>query len=190
MYGDEQDAGNRKVRVVWAIALFAVIAALFTFASPASAQSVESCAIDITDYEGSASISIDNLQPQAGDTVTFVGTGFPPGTSVPLAVNGDTIGSPVSDESGAFSFSYTIPSDLAPGTQLTFSATCGAFVLTQVVTISATGTTPTTTTASGEPLPVTGSDSGWLLRAGLALIVAGGLVVLAVRRRDHAVTAA
>jgi LPXTG-motif cell wall-anchored protein len=167
-----------------------LVAALVVFAPPASAQTVESCAIDITDYEGSASVSIDNLQPQAGDTVTFVGTGFPPGLSVPLAVNGETIGAPVSDSEGDFTFSYTIPADLAPGTQLTFSATCGAFVLTQVVTITATGVTPTTVAPGGQPLPVTGSDSGWLLRAGLALIVAGGLVVLAVRRRDEATAAA
>ncbi len=158
-----------------------VLVASLAVTAPANAQSADSCAVDITDYEGSASVTVDDLSPQAGDTITFVGSGFPPGTVVPLALNGETIGSPVTDTSGAFSFSYTIPSDLAVGTSLTFTATCGAFVLTQTVTITAISVP--TTQPQGR-LPVTGADNGWLVRTGLALVAAGGAVLLVVRRRQ------
>ena len=177
-------AGGQKTRVMALVVIATLLGALFLTAAPAGAQDAETCAIDITDYEGSATISTDNISPEAGETITFTGTGFPPNTVVPLAVNGESIGSPTTDETGAFSFTYTVPTDLAPGAQLEFSATCGAFVLTQTITISAPGVTPPTTPTQ-QPLPVTGGDFDWAIRAGLALIAVGGLVVLAVRRRSE-----
>lgn len=165
------------------VATALVLVTTLAVSTQANAQAADSCAVDITDYEGSASVTVSDLSPEAGDTITFVGSGFPPGSAVPLALNGEAIGSPVTDSTGSFSFSYTIPSDLAAGTTLTFTATCGAFVLTQTLTVASSAVP--TTVPQGR-LPVTGSDNGWLVRAGLALVAAGGTVLLVARRRQAA----
>jgi hypothetical protein len=58
---------------------------------------------------------------------------------------------------------------------------CGDALLSNVLTVVGTGGQ----IISG-PLPVTGSDSGWLVRIALILITIGGLLALMARKRRHA----
>lgn len=163
---------------IWRALLASLLAAAFLVAMPtaASAQDdVESCAVDIADYEGSAIISISPLTIAPGGTVTITGEGFPPDVSVPLFFNGDEIGAPVTDEDGAFSFLYTVPADATTGT-VTFEALCGAFTLTTNLTVTAGQVTPTT-------IPVTGSDSTGLVQVAAALLAVGALLVFVSRRQ-------
>jgi hypothetical protein len=58
---------------------------------------------------------------------------------------------------------------------------CGDALLSNVLTVVGTGGQ----IISG-PLPVTGSDSGWLVRLALVLIIIGGLLAMMARKRRHA----
>lgn len=112
----------------------------------------------------------------------IIGTGFgcPRGSVVTFAIDGVTVGTATAqnDSEGTFSGSITAPS--TPG-QFVVTATCGSVVISNVLTVVASPTTRAST------LPQTGSDSSMsLARVGLALMAAGGLVLLAVRRRHVA----
>jgi len=116
-----------------------------------------------------------------GGQVTATGFGCRPGQTVVLTIDGTTVATTIarSDSTGSFEATFTAPN--TPGTY-TVVATCGLTIVSSILTVIA----PTTTIAS--TLPQTGSGDGTLalLRYGLVLVVAGGLVVLAVRRRRHA----
>ena len=116
----------------------------------------------------------------AGSQVSFVGEGCPPGSTVTFTSNGATLGSGPVGSDGKFSVPGTVPSSFGPG-QYTVTATCGNVVMTNILTVvaSTSGVIPGT---SGS-LSRTGSDSMLLVRVGLGLLAAGGLVVLATRRR-------
>src|SRR5690606_28181886 len=140
----------RILVVTFAVAL---VGAFLPFNS-ASAQSPESCAVDIADYEGSAILTVDPLTVAPGGTVTITGAGFPPNSTVPLSFNGQQFATPVTDDLGAFSVPFTVPADTPPG-PVEFEAICGAFTLTSIVQVTGTPATP--------PPTVPGGDSGGTL---------------------------
>ncbi len=120
-----------------------------------------------------------------GQPVTAIGFGCPKGSTVVISIDGQPVGQTTakSDERG--SFETTFPAPANPGTY-TVTATCGSTIVSSILTVIATPTTPTTVITTVE-LPITGSDSTmFLVRAGLLLIAVGGLTVLAVRRRRDA----
>lgn len=163
---------------IWRTLLAALLAAAFLVALPTAASAQEeadSCAVDIADYEGTAILSVNPLEIAPGGTVTITGEGFPPNSSVPLFLNGDEIGSPVADDTGAFTFLYTLPANVTGGV-ITFEALCGAFTLTTNLTITVGQVTPTT-------IPVTGSDSTGLVQIAAALLAVGVLLVFLSRRQ-------
>jgi hypothetical protein len=137
-------------------------------------------------YEGTAVVTVSATTVTPGQTIDFVGTGFPPNSTLPIQVNGVDVGSAVTDASGNFTFSYTVPAD-ATGT-LTVMANCGSFFLTSTVVIQTP--TPTTITTTTVPLVATGSDSVGTVRIALVLIFGGGLLMLLTRRRRLAELAA
>ena len=164
--------------------LLVALTASFLTSSPAHAQTTP-CSTNITGYEGTAVLSLSSTDVQPGQTVNILGRGFPPGSEVPLTVGGVAIGIATTDAQGSFSFPYTIPTT-APTGSLQVATTCGAFVLTsnlRVQIASNVVTNPPTTISSGN-LVVTGSSlTVPLTSLAVVLIVGGGLLVLAMRRR-------
>lgn len=116
-----------------------------------------------------------------GGSVTASGFGCRPGQEVVLTIDGTTVATTTarSDAQGTFEATFTAPG--TPGTY-TVVATCGLTIVSSVLTVIAQPTTTVVTTT----LPVTGSSSTLpFAQIGLVLIVAGGLVVLAVRRNRN-----
>lgn len=171
----------RILVVTFAVAL---VGAFLPFNS-ASAQSPESCAVDIADYEGSAILTVDPLTVAPGGTVTITGAGFPPNSTVPLSFNGQQFATPVTDDLGAFTVPFTVPADTPPG-PVEFEAICGAFTLTSIVQVTGTPATPPPTVPGGDSggtLTPTGSNSLQLVQVAAALLVAGGLLLFLARRQ-------
>lgn len=117
-----------------------------------------------------------------GASVTANGFGCRPGQTVVLTIDGTTVATTTArnDSTGSFEATFTAP--LTPG-NYTVIATCGQTIVSSILTVI----TPATTTIASTTLPRTGSDDALgFARIGLVLIVAGGLVVLAVRRTRSA----
>jgi LPXTG-motif cell wall-anchored protein len=160
---------NRSIRLALAAMLGGT---LLLFAAPAQAQ----------DYPGGATLTVSDTSPECDDTITISGTDFEPNATVSISWNGEAIGTATTDGSGAFSFPYTIPCPFVGTAHI--EASDGVNVLGISLTVRAAGEArdDRTVTAAGT-LPRTGSDNGNLIRAGVALLVVGGLLVLATRRR-------
>lgn len=132
-------------------------------------------------YEGGTTFTVSNPSPGCGSSVTLTGTGFAPNASVTLTEQGrGTIGTVTTDANGNFSFVWTVPQPCTPGT-VVITASDGTTVMSVSITIGETGGAPSPVT-----LPRTGSDNGNLIRAGVLLVAAGGLLVLATRKRAAA----
>ena len=116
-----------------------------------------------------------------GSSVTAIGFGCARLQPVALTIGSVTVGTGTSqnDDRGSFEIPFTAPT--TPG-EYTVVATCGNTVLSSVLTVIAAATTTTTAGV----LPATGSDAFPLARLGFVLLAAGGLLVLAVRRRREA----
>ena len=128
---------------------------------------------------------------EAGEPVTFEVGGFLPGSEVCFYIEGELIGCDIADENGFAEFEWTVPAgtgsgeyDLSvegldpDGDPITVSGTFqieanGAFVPGD---------------GSG-PLPYTGSDTTTLVRIAVVLLLAGGVSVVAMRRRGARVDA-
>ncbi len=115
--------------------------------------------------------------------IAVQGSGCPRSSVVTISV-GDvvvaTTTTSASDGTGSFDVTgIVLPPEIVPG-EYTIHARCGTLDLTSALTVAAP--TTTTTAATGN-LPVTGSDSGLLVKMGIALVAAGGFVLLATRRR-------
>jgi LPXTG-motif cell wall-anchored protein len=161
-----------------AATLLATIGLAFLAPSIAGAQTT--CDLPAA-YQGSATFSASVTSATPGSTIVFTGSGWPANSTIAISVNGASVGTATTNGSGQFSFSYTVPSS-ATGT-LTVTAGCGAFVLSQSVSVGSGGTvTPISTGTTGQ-LPVTGSQSIGTAQVALALLAAGGLLVLLARRR-------
>jgi LPXTG-motif cell wall-anchored protein len=133
-------------------------------------------------YAGGATLTVSNPAPACGSPVTLTGTGFKPNAPVTLTQEGGgTIGTATTDANGTFSFVWTIAEPCTAGT-VVIQASDGTTVLSVSITIGGTTVQTTGTTT----LPRTGSDNGNLLRAGILLVAAGGLLVLATRKRAGA----
>jgi 5'-nucleotidase len=95
----------------------------------------------------------------------------------PQAQSSVSLGSTTANAEGEYSATLTIPAGTDPGIY-TLSASSGGEVLA-VVTIRVIAA------SSAGGLPFTGSDVGPGLAIGASLIVAGGLLLVAVRRRTR-----
>jgi hypothetical protein len=142
-------------------------------------------------YQGSGSLSCSPNPAPAGATVTCTATGFEPGADVTFSTGGSTIGTATADSAGTASISFTAPG----GTVTVLAAGLGAdgavLELSTQLVVGAAVVTPTPDASPGDDLPVTGtSRTASFVRVGLALVAAGGLTVLATRRRSPAPTAA
>jgi len=139
---------------------------------------------------GEPGIVVNPGSVEVGGTIEVTGSGCPRDTLVTIYV-GDTpvATTTTSPDDGTGSFDVTgivLPAGIGPG-EYTVHAKCGELDLTSVLSISAVATTTTATAATGT-LPTTGSSlPGLLVPVGVGLVAAGGLAVLATRRRRHAI---
>jgi hypothetical protein len=112
--------------------------------------------------------------------------GCPPNTlaEAVIVVNGNEVpigSAQVSDdEDGGVVIPVVYPA-LPSGDYLVL-VRCGDALLSNVLTVADTGGQ----VIRQGPLPITGSDSGWLVRIALLLITIGGLLALMARKRRHA----
>ncbi len=151
--------------------LAVVMMGVVSFASAAGAQ-----------YQpGQPGIVLTPSTTTPGSNVTAIGFGCGPNQTVQISINGQVVATTTSLNDGKGSFQASFPAPLTPG-QYPVTATCGVTLVSSILTVIAA---PTTTTPA--PLPVTGADSTLpLTRFGVVLIAAGGLLVLAVRKRRAA----
>ena len=148
------------------------LAALLLFAPAASAQ-----------YNDDGSIVVDDPNPDVGDTITITGTACgEPGVDVTVSISqgGQTvvIGQTTTGPDGSYTVTGAIPPTFVNGTAV-ISDSCGATLTITIgdVVVGATA------------LPRTGSDSGMLARVAVGLVAAGGIVLIAARKRASGVTA-
>lgn len=164
-------SASRTVRA-FAAALVAVVALLVPAAVASAAGT----------YPDTPTLTIDKTVTAPCETVILTGTGFLPNHLVTITVNGKVVGTTTTDANGNFTFPYPVPCDAVAG-QLVFHANDGTNDLEVDATVIVASTS-TTTTGS---LPRTGSSDTTLRLAQLSvlLIAAGGILVLATRRRTR-----
>jgi LPXTG-motif cell wall-anchored protein len=162
--------GTRSIRV----ALAAVLGVAFLLlASPAGAQ----------DYPGGPTLTVSDTTPVCGDTITISGNDFEPNATVTITWNGEQIGTTQTNEAGSFSFSYTIPCPFTGPVNI--QASDGVNVLGISISVGTEAERIEQPATAVGTLPRTGSDNGHLVRAAVALVAVGGLLVLATRRQTN-----
>lgn len=180
---------HTKTHVARALGVMSLLISVLAFggsalATAASAQTTApACSANMVGYEGTASLSNSNATPSPGEVVHIIGTGFPPNSSVPVLANGTLIGTAVTDAAGGFDLTWTVPATATAGTTYEFTADCGT--ITPHTSIQVSAVTATTSVPTGN-LPSTGSSSTMpLLASGVAMVVLGGLILLATRKRTQ-----
>lgn len=125
---------------------------------------------------------------------------FEAGSTVTVTLQSDpvTLGTSVASETGTIAATFNLPADTTAGahtviatgpradTGVTESVSAAITVVIPAGCVSNITATPTSTTTGGGNLPVTGSDNGIFVAIGAGLLVAGGLLVMAARRRSTA----
>ena len=127
-----------------------------------------------------ATLTVNKTTTEPCKQIVIQGRDFLPNHEVIITANGVVIGTVMSNASGNFTFPYKVPCSAVAGT-IEFKASDGTNVLTvDVEVLSATATQDPTGT-----LPQTGSNTTeTLIRIGVLLIAAGGMVIIATRRRS------
>lgn len=165
----------------WAVVLAVLATVVVGSAGTASAQYAPNC---------TAAVSSVVVAPGGTVTVSHKGGCFMPGSTVTITMYSDPVvlGTAIADSLGNVEATVTIPTGAALGSHLIELAGTGrdgqptVMGVSIAVQLSSLGT-GATGTSTGTPLPVTGTESTGLATAGVALVVAGGLVVLATRKR-------
>ncbi|MDX6286384.1 MAG: hypothetical protein QOG53_1869 [Frankiales bacterium] len=127
------------------------------------------------DYKSdTCGMDTDKDSGQPGDDVEVKGEGFTANCGVSIRFDGEEIGHTTTDANGNFDTHVTIPSDAKPGThRLTSHDLCSTLVLGQNFEVL----------GNGSGLPFTGFVFWPLLGGGAALVLFGGALVFAGRRR-------
>lgn len=148
-------------------------------------------------YPSVPTLTVDKATVTPCEKANLTGTGFLPNTTVTISADGTVIGTVMTDSSGNFTFPYMVSCTAVSG-QITFTATDGVNTLSATVTVSSSATSGGSgTTGAGTSGTSAGSTSGTLtttgayveplIRAAVLLIAAGGLLLLALRRRELSV---
>lgn len=140
-----------------------------------------------------------------GSTISITGEGCEPGSEVTIGLSAEgsddvvTLATTTADDQGDVLLDATIPEDAAPGTY-SVSMTCGDHVLSETITVTEASDGEPTTTTTAAPTPTTGGDSGGSSGplpqtgsnlngfglTGAGLLAAGGVLLVATRRRREA----
>jgi hypothetical protein len=148
---------------------------LFTVASAGPAAAAGgTCAAVASNYEKTAGITTSVPSAKPGDVVTVVGTGFPGEVEVVVLVDGVAVATVTTDLQGGFQTTFTVPEN-ASGT-ITVQAQCDPLEVSAEVAVLGT-------TVSAADLPRTGNDPWPMTRLAVALVLVGGVLVFATRRR-------
>lgn len=139
------------------------LAAFLVIAGPASAQYPQVADITISD----ATISCP------GDEFTVAGSGFTPGSTVDVSVDGEQVASVEADERGRFSVMIDAPDAGAGQHTITAESSEGE-------------TASATVTCVGAGVAFTGADISKGLLLLVALVAVGGLALYGGRRRARA----
>lgn len=121
---------------------------------------------------GNPGASVSDSTVSSGDTVTVTASGCEVGSTVDFFLDGNPLGSGVADANGDASADVVISG--SPGTH-TISNSCNDLTVPVVIAGGATA----------GALPRTGTDSSLpLAKIAAVLIVAGGLLIIAARKRS------
>lgn len=127
---------------------------------------------------------------EAGEPVQFVVKGYKPGSVVTMVITIDGVEytlTDIADENGVAEFDFVIPAGAATGDYTAefegIDPTGAPLTLEGTFHVEATGAF-VPGDGSGGPLPYTGSDSATLVRIAVVLLLAGGVSVVAMRRRS------
>jgi LPXTG-motif cell wall-anchored protein len=188
--GTERAAAVKKLLIVAVTAVVMMLAV----AQPASAQ-YQPMFITVSPT------AVTSCGTDSG-TVTVDAGYFTPGSDVVITLQSDpvTLGTVVASATGTVNATYTLPVGVTAGTHtVTASGTrldnnVAASVSAQITVTIPPGcvsnqvvtTAPASSGSGTGNLPVTGSDFGIVAIVGAALLVAGGLIVMAARRRGTA----
>lgn len=153
------------------LALVVAVLSVVAFTVSAGAQT--------TSTGGTPVIIVPPSGPPGGET-TITGDGFPPGSEVTVSLDGVVLGTVLVRPDGTFAFDLQLPTEC--GTY-TVTATDGSIVRTSEISVTGCAVTPSGT------LPFTGGDSAPILQIGVALLAAGALITLVVRKRSARPTA-
>lgn len=126
-----------------------------------------------------ASTAVDDSELCETGVVTVTGSGFPPGSTVTVVLEGQvTLGTVVADANGRFSLSAELPSGLTG--RHTIRATSGPVEAVTSLDVDC----PAPAERPPDELPRTGSSSPLpMARIALALIAVGGGILALARRR-------
>jgi len=171
-------------RIGRVLAVFTLVA-MFVPAFVQTASAAKACDPTSPPYPScEPSVIVDNTNPSAGDQVGVSGSNWCPDTTVEIFLDGTSLGTAVVDASGSFSTSITIPAGTAPGSHvitvegLGGGTTCSPRTQSRTITVAGGGA------AGGGNLPFTGSNISAGMLILFALIVVGGISLVAGRRRD------
>lgn len=177
-------SGAKRSTLMAIVSVMAFLLALTMGINHAGAVGEEN---DGENYPPSTSTTVEVIpdgggDPTPGSVVEIIADGFQPGTEVEFFVEIDgqqvLIGTAIADENGVAVLDWTIPAGFETG----------EYVIEIEGIDEETGLPRTTTAAitivAGGDLPYTGSNSTNLVRIGFVLVLAGGLSVVAVRRRS------
>ena len=152
-----------------------LILGLLAFGGPAGAGQ----------YPVSCGFILDPPVVLPGGDVHILGSGFTPGSTVTFFIDGEVLGTTTADDDtdGNVDATFPLPPGFDTDGEFVITAECPNGEVASNVLIVGTGVPSTATVA----LPVTGSNGTFdLIRVGAALIAAGGIVLLVVRKRAHA----
>ncbi len=115
-----------------------------------------------------------DYDPPPSSSVTAKGTGCDVGSAVVVTLGGEEVATTTVGSDGAYSVTYEIADGTDPADYVVTASGCDEVVGGKTV-------------ERGAALPQTGSsNTGALVRAGLVLVAAGAVLVVGIRRRQHA----
>ncbi|NHI16198.1 choice-of-anchor G family protein [Microbacterium excoecariae] len=85
-------------------------------ATGAVSQTPAAADLTVTEVSYETSITVDPDTVLQGETTQVTGSGFAPGETVTLTVDGVEVWTVPADETGGFTFDYAVPEDATPGT--------------------------------------------------------------------------
>jgi len=159
--------------------LMVVLIALTAFGLAAPAANADDS------YTGTCMITLTPTSVTPGQTVTVTASGFNAGALVTFTISPNSLvmGTATADSKGVATLDWAVPADFPLGSHMVNADGDGCSDPANVAELTVVSAVSQTQPASGT-LPRTGNDYSNLLRIGILLIAAGGLVVLATRKRS------
>lgn len=161
--------------------------------STTTSSSSSTTSSSVTTPDGT--ITVNPATVAQGGTIAVSSTGWRPGSTVTIVLDGVVLGTLVADASGGVSGSFTVPGGTtagghqvgaqgtgANGNALSLSAPITVTALATTASFTATPTVAPATTSTGS-LPVTGSQIAGAVALGGALVLGGAALTGATRRR-------